>query len=332
MALRKFVVSTSIFDPSPVFKKIAERDDLELVVVGDLKTPSGWKIPGVTYLSVPDQKKMGFDILNLLPWNHYSRKLIGYLYSIKKGADIIIDIDDDNLPNPGWGTTPKEGSRRLVSSDGPVNAYSFFTKKHIWPRGFPLEFILSEDTVESQNVPINNKLSVGIWQFLVNGDTDVDAIYRLTINETIMFEKKTPLLLSPGTWCPFNSQNTLFTKEMFPLLYLPGFVNFRFTDILRGLVAQPIMWSVDKVLGFASANAKQDRNPHDLLKDFESEIPCYLHSTKIMNIVQKHVKKKSCLEDNLLRTYGALEKEGVIKEAELNLLRLWLSDLRNISS
>ena len=39
------------------------------------------------------------------------------------------------------------------------------------------------------------------------------------------------------TYSPFNSQNTLWRKELLPLAYLPSKVTFRYTDILRGMIA-----------------------------------------------------------------------------------------------
>ena len=38
-------------------------------------------------------------------------------------------------------------------------------------------------------------------------------------------------------YSPFNSQNTIWFKEIFPLLYLPVSCSMRATDIIRGLVA-----------------------------------------------------------------------------------------------
>lgn len=330
MKEKVFAVSTSIFKPSIVYNKIVKFNNINLIVVGDLKTPNKWKMEGVTYLSPAKQDGLKYNILKLLPWNHYSRKLVGYLYAIQQGADIILDIDDDNLPYRNWGEIPKEKEYNLVSNIGPVNVYSFFTENHVWPRGFPLESILSEDKFKCKNVLVNKCLPVGIWQSLVDGNTDVDAIYRLTNNKPVKFEVKKPLVLSPNTWCPFNSQNTLFTKEMFPLLYLPGYVSFRFTDILRGLVAQPVMWSAGRILGFTQSTTKQERNPHHLLSDFESEIPFYLHSSKIMNIAQKLVSKKNSIDENLLSVYQGLHREGIVSLKELSLLQFWLSDLESL--
>ena len=40
-------------------------------------------------------------------------------------------------------------------------------------------------------------------------------------------------------------------------MYLPTFVTFRFTDILRSYVAQPIMWNAGYRLGFTNATVTQ---------------------------------------------------------------------------
>ena len=44
------------------------------------------------------------------------------------------------------------------------------------------------------------------------------------------------------TWCPFNSQNTAWWRDAVPLLYLPAYCSFRMTDIWRSFVAQRIAW------------------------------------------------------------------------------------------
>jgi len=131
-------------------------------------------------------------------------------------------------------------------------------------------------------------------------------------------------VLSPGTYCPFNSQNTFFRRETFPLLYLPAFVNFRFTDILRGLVAQPILWAAGYTLGFGHATVIQKRNPHDYLQDFESEIPCYLHPETIVELVSNAVSAEKSISANMIAAYEALHRANVVTERELKLLGSWL--------
>ena len=132
------------------------------------------------------------------------------------------------------------------------------------------------------------------------------------------FDKGPPIVLAKGTWCPFNSQNTLCTRpELFPLLYLPAFVTFRFTDILRGYVAQPILPGGRLPAQFTCATVFQERNEHDLIRDFKDEIPFYVHARKCMATVVAAVRAKSSITDNLLTAYKALHAEGIVPDEEL---------------
>ena len=117
---------------------------------------------------------------------------------------------------------------------------------------------------------------------------------------------------------------------MFTLLYLPAFVTFRTTDILRSLVAQPILWSKGYRLGFTEATVLQKRNPHDYLKDFKSEIPLYLDSQRMLDIAIKSTDRNKSIEDNLILIYEELFKENIVEKNELKLLKAWINDINNL--
>ena len=68
----------------------------------DQKTPANWHYPNTLFLSVQKQLKLGYRLLEHLPFNHYARKMIGYLYAIEHGALTIFDTDDDNIPKDSW--------------------------------------------------------------------------------------------------------------------------------------------------------------------------------------------------------------------------------------
>jgi hypothetical protein len=321
------IVITTIFPPTRAVRDFARRAGWQLIVAGDRKTPADWQHENVRFLSATTQEERGFKLSAALPWNHYCRKMTGYVEAFRLGAETIVDTDDDNIPNDNWSFPECDGAFETTPADlGFVNVYRAFTDMPIWPRGFPLERIQSPDATKLSGE--SRQVKVGIWQGLADGDPDVDAIYRLTNNEPCYFAELPPIVLGRGTWCPFNSQNTLFVRELFPLLYLPAFVTFRFTDILRGLVAQPIAWAAGYHLGFTSATVVQERNPHDYLKDFESEIPCYMLAQKVANIVSATVQDKASVSDNLHATYSALRAEEIVKDEELRVLSAWLEDLR----
>lgn len=255
--------------------------------------------------------------------------MIGYIEAIRQGSECIVDTDDDNTPNSDWGFPDLEGFFETTAQSAKfVNVYQAFTNRRIWPRGFPLECILRPESepVRAQLM----KVKVGIWQGLTDGDPDVDAIYRMTNNEQCLFKKREPLVLGRGNFCPFNSQNTLFFRDVFPLLYLPAFVTVRFTDILRGLIAQPILWEAGYHLGFTSATMTQKRNPHDYLQDFESEIQGYLLANKVADIVSAAVRSSTSMSDNLFNAYEALLAHGVVKREEIPVITAWLEELRRI--
>lgn len=324
--MNEIIVITSIFSPSEAVKKFAKITGKQLVVVGDKKTPTGWSHPGVIYIGVDEQSHLPYELAKILPFNHYCRKMIGYLYAISCGADLIVDTDDDNIPKHRWGFPSFDGIYdSLTLPSGFINIYQLYTSKRIWPRGLPLRLILKDFHLTKC---INKRnASVGIWQGLADEDPDVDAIYRLTDDTPTYFDSRDPLVLPKEVVSPFNSQNTQFRKECFPLLYLPTYVTFRYTDILRGFVAQPILWAAGYQLGFTDATVIQKRNPHDFMQDFESEVPMYLHGEAVINIVKRSISSDNTISENLYLAYKALYAEGIVVSEEISALEAWLFDI-----
>jgi hypothetical protein len=327
--MKSKIVITSIFRPTEAVEKFSQLDLYELVVVGDKKTPADWNYPNVKYLAVDSDETNEFSLSYVLPYNHYCRKMLGYLYAIQNGATSIIDTDDDNIPKENWSFPALEGEfDHYDEKKGFVNLYHHYTDQHIWPRGLPLQLINTRFSFENHR---KENVKIGIWQGLADEDPDVDAIYRLTSDQPCYFLEKDPMVLGKGTLMPFNTQNTIIRKELFPLLYLPTYVTFRFTDILRGLIAQPIMWLFDYHLGFVNATVIQKRNLHDYVKDFISEIPMYEHTDSVIKIVSSVISRDKSISDNLLSAYTALKENHIVVEKELITLKAWLADLENIT-
>jgi hypothetical protein len=324
--MKKHIVITSIFSPTEAVEEFSRMRDYNLIVVGDKKSPPDWSYENVEYLSIDNQEGLNFNLAKALPYNHYCRKMIGYLQAIKEGAEYIIDTDDDNIPKENWSFPGLEGEFDTIPEKrGFVNVYQLFSKEKIWPRGLPLNLISKQFELEQDLKKGNCK--IGIWQGLADEDPDVDAVYRLVIDKQCVFDSRSPVVLSKGTISPFNTQNTMIRKELFALMYLPTFVTFRFTDILRGLVAQSIMWLYDYRLGFTEATVIQKRNPHDYMKDFISEIPMYKSCDRIIEIVSEVISSSKSIEDNIFSAYEALRREDIVCDEELETLKLWLSDL-----
>src|SRR5262249_15127650 len=141
---------------------------------------------------------------------------------------------------------------------------------------------------------------------LADLDPDVDAIYRLTRDLPVTFRRDRRLVLLSGTWFPFNSQNTTWYPEAQPLLYLPSTCTFRVADIWRSFVVQRILWTNGWGVLHHEPTLYQERSPHDLLRDFESEIPGYLNNGAICERLGALTLKegREHLLDNLRTCYA----------------------------
>lgn len=326
--MKNFIVITTINEKTKAISEFEKMDRWQLVIVGDKKSKPIANNQRLTFLSVEDQQNLKFSIVGKLPYNHYTRKNIGYLYAISQGAELIYDTDDDNLPYPDWAFDPFLCHSRIESDSKYLNAYRHFTDANIWPRGFPLDLIAGSKEL---NVVDTEAAEIGIWQGLADKDPDVDAIYRLVLGgETLEFENKPPIYLGRGSYCPFNSQNTLWNKKAFSLLYLPSTVSFRFTDILRGYIVQRLIWEQNLHLGFCRATVYQERNQHDLMKDFRDEIECYLNVRPIVDVLDA-MRFDGDFNENLLLLYRKLAQQGFIKEQEIGVVEAWLDDYQNVS-
>jgi hypothetical protein len=214
-----------------------------------------------------------------------------------------------------------------------MNVYNHFTQTKIWPRGFPLEFLNANENFTISNLPKDSG-SCMIWQGLADENPDVDAVFRMTCELPVSFEVRNSIHLGSGVWCPFNSQNTTWFKEAFPLLYLPSYCTFRMTDIWRSFVAQCVMWKCNWTLAFHPATVWQERNEHSLIKDFEQEVPGYLHNNKIRLLLEQ-LSLKSGVEyigENMLMCYEELVRNNIISDKkELTLVEAWLNDIKALS-
>jgi len=315
-------------------KALAEQSMLNhahMILVGDAKSPVDFKLKGCDYFSLQQQKELSFEYASLCPEGIYARKNIGYLIAASSGSPDIIETDDDNIPTKGfWHPKQTTITAPLIQKDGWVNVYRYFSNLTIWPRGLPLHKVHSPiPGLESAHIKTEH---CPIQQGLVNNDPDVDAIYRLTSPLPITFEDNVTITLDSRTWCPFNSQNTWWSKEAYPLMYLPATCEMRLTDIWRSFVAQRVAWEYNWKIAFHSPTAYQTRNEHDLSNDLNQELKGLLHNNDIKNALLnlKLSNKQTDIYKNVMTCYKTLVSMKLIDPAELELLKSWLKDLKSI--
>jgi hypothetical protein len=301
-----------------------------LVAVGDRKGPAEFDVEGCRFFPLEAQLQLDFELARKLPIGHYTRKNLGYLIAIQQGARCIYETDDDNAPMREWCPRSEIVQASSIGRNDWINVYSYFTGGRIWPRGFPLERLKAAFSRQPMNPTAPISAASPIQQGLVNNSPDVDAIWRLVLDEPFDFELAPSVRLTPGSWCPFNSQSTWWWPVAYPLLYLPSQCSFRMTDIWRSFVAQRCLWELGLGVVFHAPEVVQERNQHNLLRDFLDEIPGYTRNAEMVPILEglRLEKGQDAVLSNLLACYRALAGAGFFPEYELTLVSAWINDIQ----
>lgn len=270
-----------------------ERPGVSVVVVGDRKTPDaarefcaalGRRFPyPVTYLGVAEQLRYLASYPELgshLPWDCIQRRQVGLLLAYAGGADVIITIDDDNyLAQPDFVGRHAVVGRTVTldafaSAVGWVNVCDFLREAQgfrFYHRGFPPALRAHPERLAPTPATVSGRVVVnaGLWL----EEPDIDAVTRLAIPvRTTAFSRSENFALVPGTWSPFNSQNTALHREVIPAYFLSPRTG-RYDDIWASYVVDAIAGHLGDLVAFGHPLVRQERNPHDLWRDLEQERP-----------------------------------------------------------
>ena len=171
---KKWIVTTTIFDATPVIKIFDKIDDWCTIIIGDKKSPKYEKyMKGLSKVVFMDDERQDkfykeFKLESVIPWNHFGRKNLGYIYAILNGAEYIYDTDDDNelINKQSIGIVnhdiylekgikiidledPKcfDGARTPKTYKNGVFSFNIFQKfkkndgDNVWPRGFDFDLV-----------------------------------------------------------------------------------------------------------------------------------------------------------------------------------------------
>lgn len=329
--MNSFAIVTSIQEPTSsiiALQSKLETCGIPLIIAGDRKGPAGYP-DWADFLHIDQQREMPFELVKLLPEGHYARKNIAYLHAFSKNAELIYETDDDNRPDVNWEVKSEEfGTANCIGGARWSNVYKYFTEENVWPRGLALEFIHEKGKIVGKG---NYRFPVR--QGLANGSPDVDAIWRLSIDHDIQFSRTNETyVLDENVWSSFNSQNTWWSKSAFPLMYLPSHVSFRMTDIWRSFITQRCLWAMGARMLYYTGDVIQERNPHNLLRDFEDEIIGYRKNDLIVKELQQLqlLPEDENAGNNLRACYEKLVEMDIVPSVELELIDAWLLDCGRI--
>jgi len=321
----KCVIITTINKPTEAIFRHINNDEYDVIIVGDNKTPDDYKNLDCIYLDIPSQKKLFPELSELLPYNHYCRKNLGYLYAIKKGYKIIYETDDDNNPYDDFDNILQYDNIQMITEQNSswINIFKYFTNNaHIWPRGFPLSLLKNKPTYLIQDTDKTPSIING----LVENDPDVDALFRIICNhqDSIIWDKNKCVLINNANICVFNTQNTFWLNpELFICLLIPCSVSFRYCDILRGIINNIILKKTNNYMMYSSPNVIQNRNEHNLISDFKSECEMYIHNENILNFIENNIGDTNSVKELLCLIYNNLLVNNIITHKDIDILNKW---------
>ncbi|XP_073150385.1 probable glycosyltransferase STELLO1 [Henckelia pumila] len=339
------VVSVSDY-PSESLKKMAKIKGWQVLAIGNSRTPQDWKLKGVIYLSLDMQARLGFRVVDYLPFDSYVRKTVGYLFAIQHGAQKIYDIDDrgdvidDDIGKHFDVDLVGQGSRQEVilqySHDNPnrtvVNPYIHFGQRSVWPRGLPLE-----NVGEIEHEAFYTEVFGGkqfIQQGISNGLPDVDSVFYFTRKSTLegfdirFDEHASKVALPQGTMVPVNSFNTIFHSAAFWGLMLPVSVSTMASDILRGYWAQRLLWEVGGyVVVYPPTVHRYDKIE---AYPFSEEKDLHVNVGRLIKFLVAWRSSDHRLFEKILELSYVMAEEGFWTEKDLKFTAAWLQDLLSV--
>ena len=289
------------------------------------------------FLSIEDQKNLGFETVKYLKYGVYQRKNMGFLYAVQHGAKYIYDTDDDNHPyGEKISFDVETGNKTYLMYDSErhhYNTFEHFGQSTLWPRGYPLDMI---DKPPVRTYKRCKKVRALVQQGVVDGDPDLDAIQRLTrkdadVKFVVYFDiKAEPVILPHRSFAPYNTQNTFHHYDAFFSLMLPQTVTFRVNDIWRGYITQRLLWDIGGHLAYYPPNAYQDRTPHNFLKDFYQEDDLYKYTNLLTEFLLKFNSTKNNILERHFEIVKGMYKLDILDALDVRLARAWARDMKRI--
>lgn len=310
-------------------------------IAGDRKTPhaqvqsfvSG--LGNAVYYSDTDQEKLGYRCSDLIGWNRIMRRNIALLEAIKYGADIIITIDDDNLPLTRSYfqdftrlLTQAFSGLEVSSGDGWFNIGEYMIPP-IYHRGFPYERRHEEHNYLMRHVQgVKIGVAAGLWL----GDPDIDAMERITnrpkVNQVTQVAQQ-GLCVASDIFAPTNSQNTAYLAELAPLFMVWTGVG-RYDDIWASYMAQAIMRTLGYLVYYGPPFVWQERHPHNLWQNLRDEIFGMENTARLCNDLREAGLGEGSALDKLERMYEYLKGKDYLPDVVYELGKAWCLDIRSI--
>jgi len=276
-----YIATTTINKPTKALKLFAKNKNCKLVVALDKKSKK-FDLKNSIVLSTKYQEKKWPKLSKLVGWNCIQRRNFAILEAFERGAEIIALIDDDNIPYKNWFkniyVNKKIRCKEIKTNKKIFDPVGYTNHSNLWHRGLPLELVNNRKYKIGKKNLITPDIQANFW----NGDPDIDAVCRMIFKPECNFKKSLFPFFSKKV-SPFNSQNTLLTRKVIKDYFLFPHIG-RMDDIWASFYVTSKKY---RVL-YNEPTVYQQRNVHNLIKDFKDEYIGYVNSLKLVESLYKN--------------------------------------------
>ena len=344
--MKTALVTTTINVPEVLRLYRACDPDVMFFIMGDRRTPDEkvvdflHDIPNHAYYGIDTQHKLGYASSRLIGENTIGRRSIAILEALRWGAELIVTIDDDNIPlSTDYFAQFKRAIENPFSGVGAVGGVGtwFDPGKLQFPtdgidpvcqRGFPPGRVSWSEYRGVAGV------RVGVAQGMILGDPDTSAIDRISRHPDVHQVSellRAGLVTNPNEqWAPLNSQNLAFTRELAPCFLLPPQWK-RQDDIWAGLIAQRVMRERDLHVYYGQPFVYQQRNTHNLVSDLENEMLGMKHTAEFATFLERtRLSENGSVIEHTGTIYREASGLKFMPAGVLELAGAWLSDVTKV--
>lgn len=333
--MKTALITTTISVPHVLKTYRAIGPDVAFFIAGDHKTPVAGVLHEYRYYSVADQKKLNYRCSELIGWNCIQRRNIALLEAVRWGAEVIVSVDDDNIPLTASHFSWFDLALSAPFHGAAVHGFNgwFDVGRLLLPparhRGFPLGI----DPLWGVRPAANLKVGVAAGACL--GDPDVDAVTRIAtapechgISELL----RGGVVVHLDTWTVFNSQNTAFLRELAPAMFMPPGIG-RYDDIVASLICQRVMRERGLHVHFGLPAIWQQRNQHKLLADLVAEHWGMEHLVEIAELLRNtdlNLESAPSVVDMVRSLWGQLQACGLFPRRSCESAFAFLLDIERV--
>ena len=276
-----YIATTTINKPTKALKLFARNKNCKLIVALDKKSKE-FNLKNSIVLSTKYQEKKWPKLSKLVGWNCIQRRNFAILEAFERGAETIALIDDDNIPYNNWFKNihvhKKIKCKEIKINKIIFDPVGYTNHSNLWHRGMPLELVNNRKYKNGKKYLIEPDIQANFW----NGDPDIDAVCRMIFKPECKFRKNIFPFFSKKI-SPFNSQNTLLKRNVIKDYFLFPHIG-RMDDIWAAFYVTSKKYKVI----YTEPTVYQNRNIHNLVKDFRDEYIGYVNSLKLVKNLYKN--------------------------------------------